>query len=323
VSGNAAIGVHVTALHTEVNILSTEAANDRIVINGLGGRDVIDATNLAADGMQLTMNGGLGNDVFLGSQGGDLINGGDGNDVAFMAAGDDTFVWNPGDDNDIIEGQAGFDTMLFNGANVAENIGISANGGRALFTRDIANVVMDLNDTESITFNALGGADNIVVNDLSGTDISEININLAAAGGAGDGAADTIVINATNGDDVIIVTDDGNGGVTVLGLAATVNIAGFEAGNDRIIINGLAGDDVIEASGLGAGSIQFTGDGGAGNDIIIGGAGNDTLFGGDGDDVLLGGGGIDVIDGGPGDDVEIQSLVATAFSLQQPSDLFG
>jgi Ca2+-binding RTX toxin-like protein len=240
-----------------------------------------------------------------------------------MAAGDDTFVWNPGDDNDIIEGQAGFDTMLFNGANVAENIGISANGGRALFTRDIANVVMDLNDTESITFNALGGADNIVVNDLSGTDISEININLAAAGGAGDGAADTIVINATNGDDVIIVTDDGNGGVTVLGLAATVNIAGFEAGNDRIIINGLAGDDVIEASGLGAGSIQFTGDGGAGNDIIIGGAGNDTLFGGDGDDVLLGGGGIDVIDGGPGDDVEIQSLVATAFSLQQPSDLFG
>ena len=97
------------------------------------------------------MNGGLGNDVFLGSQGDDLINGGDGNDVAFMAAGDDTFVWNPGDDNDIIEGQAGFDTMLFNGANVAENIGISANGGRALFTRDIANVIMDLNDTESIT----------------------------------------------------------------------------------------------------------------------------------------------------------------------------
>ena len=47
------------------------------------------------------------------------------------------------------------------------------------------------------------------------------------------------------------------------------------------------------------------------------------LLGGEGDDVLVGGGGIDVIDGGPGDDVEIQSLVATAFSLQQPSDLFG
>jgi Ca2+-binding RTX toxin-like protein len=322
VSGNAAVGVHVTALHTQVDILGAEAANDRIVINGLGGRDIIDATNLAADGMQLTMNGGLGNDVFLGSQGDDLINGGDGNDVAFMAAGDDTFVWNPGDDNDIVEGQAGFDTLLFNGANVAENIDISANGGRVTFFRDIANVVMDLNDTESIDFNALGGADNIVVNDLSGTDVSEININFAAAGGAGDGAADTIVINATNGDDVIVVIGDGSS-VQVLGLGTTINITGFEAGNDRLIINGLAGNDVIEASGLGAGSIQFTGNGGAGDDIIIGGAGNDTLLGGDGDDVLVGGAGIDVIDGGPGDDVEIQSLVATAFSLQQPSDLFG
>ena len=67
-----------------------------------------------------------------------------------MGAGNDTFVWNPGDDNDTVEGQAGIDTMLFNGANVAENINISANGGRALFTRDIANVTMDLNDVETI-----------------------------------------------------------------------------------------------------------------------------------------------------------------------------
>jgi Ca2+-binding RTX toxin-like protein len=109
----------------------------------------------------------------------------------------------------------------------------------------------------------------------------------------------------------------------VLGLAAALNITGFEAANDRIVINGLAGDDVIEASGLAAGSIQLVADGGADDDVIVGGAGNDVLLGGLGDDVLIGGGGTDVIDGGPGDDVEIQSLVATAFSLQQPSDLFG
>ena len=102
-----------------------------------------------AGAVQLTMNGGLGNDVFLGSEGDDLINGGDGNDVALMGFGDDTFVWNPGDDNDTIEGQAGFDTMDFNGANVAETVTLSANGGRALFFRDIANVTMDLNDTEA------------------------------------------------------------------------------------------------------------------------------------------------------------------------------
>ena len=60
-------------------------------------------------------------------------------------------MWNPGDDNDTVEGQAGFDTMLFNGANVTENIDISANGARVRFFRNIANVTMDLNDVEALT----------------------------------------------------------------------------------------------------------------------------------------------------------------------------
>jgi Ca2+-binding RTX toxin-like protein len=320
VAGDAG-GVSVFGLQAAVNIFGPEADNDRLILNGQGGDDVIDATSLEADGIQLTMNGGQGDDIFLGSEGDDLINGGDGDDLALMGAGDDTFVWSPGDDNDTIEGQAGFDTMLFNGANVAETIDISANGGRVTFFRNVASVTMDLNDTESIDFNALGGADTITVNDLSGTDVTEINLDLAAAGGAGDGAADTIVINATNGDDVILLAGNA-GGVTVFGLSAVVKITGFEAANDRIVINGLAGDDVVEASGLLAGAIQLTADGGAGNDVLVGGAGNDVLLGGPGDDVLLGGGGVDVIDGGDGDDVEIQSLVATAFSMQ-PQDLFN
>ena len=70
--------------------------------------------------------------------------------------------------------------MVFNGANINEKIDISANGGRVRFTRDVANIVMDLNGTEAITFNALGGADTITVHDLSGTDVTEVNLNLAA-----------------------------------------------------------------------------------------------------------------------------------------------
>src|SRR6185369_4044808 len=110
-------GVSVFGLKARVNIFYPEQANDRLTLNGQGGDDVLNATSLEADGMQLTMNGGLGADVFLGSEGNDLVNGGDGNDAAFLGAGDDVFVWNPGDDNDILEGQAGFDTMLFNGSN--------------------------------------------------------------------------------------------------------------------------------------------------------------------------------------------------------------
>jgi len=306
VSGDAG-GVTVSGLQARVNIFSPEQANDRLVVNGLGGDDVINASSLEADGIKLTMNGGLGADVLIGSEGDDLINGGDGNDTALMGAGDDTFVWNPGDDNDTLEGQAGFDTMLFNGSNAAENIDISANGGRALFFRDVANVLMDLNDVESIDFNALGGADNIHVGDLSGTDVTEVNINLAGTlgGTAGDGAADTITIDGTNGDDVILVVGNANG-VSIFGLGAVINITGFEAANDRIVIKGLAGDDVVEASGLAAGSIQLVADGGAGADVLVGGDGADVLAGGDGDDVLIGGLGLDVLDGGAGDNVVIQ-----------------
>jgi Ca2+-binding RTX toxin-like protein len=226
-----------------------------------------------------------------------------------MGAGDDTFVWNPGDDNDTLEGQAGSDKMLFNGANVSENIDIAANGGRVRFFRNVANVVMDLNDVESIDFRALGGADNVVVGDLSGTDVAEVNTDLAAAGGAGDAQPDNVTAQGTNGDDVSVVAGDASG-VAAFGLAARVNITGAEAANDRLAVNLLAGDDVLDASGLAAGSIQLTADGGDGNDVLIGGDGNDVLRGGPGDDVLLGGAGTDTIDGGDGDDIEIQSLGA-------------
>src|SRR5581483_2530398 len=161
-------GVNVFGLKAAVNIFFQEQANDRLTLNGQGGADTIDATSLEADGIQLTINGGLGNDVMFGSEGDDLVNGGDGDDVAFMGNGDDTFVWNPGDDNDTLEGQAGFDTMLFNGANISENIDISANGTRLRFFRDVASVIVDADGVERVNFNAVGGTDTITVNDLSG-----------------------------------------------------------------------------------------------------------------------------------------------------------
>jgi Ca2+-binding RTX toxin-like protein len=227
--------------------------------------------------------------------------------VALMGAGDDTFVWNPGDGSDTVEGQAGFDTLLFNGANVAENIDISANGQRVRFFRNVANVTMDLNGVEGINFNALGGADNITVNDLTGTDVTAVNLDLASppGSGTGDGQADTVVVNGTNGADAVTVAGDASG-TTVIGLATQVNITGAEAANDRLIVNTLGGDDVLVASGLAVGAIGLTGDGGDGDDVLIGGGGNDVLLGGDGDDVLIGGPGLDTLNGGAGDNILIQ-----------------
>jgi Ca2+-binding RTX toxin-like protein len=193
--------------------------------------------------------------------------------------------------------------MLFNGSNAAENIDISANGGRVLFFRNVANVLMDLNDVEGITFNAMGGADTVVIGDLSGTDVVEINLNLGEA--ASVAGADTVIVQGTVSDDVILAVGDASG-VSVFGLQAIVNITGAEAASDRLQVNALAGDDVVEASGLTAGAIQLTADGGDDDDVLVGGDGNDVLSGGNGDDVLIGGLGLDVLDGGPGDNVIIQ-----------------
>ncbi|HET9667108.1 MAG TPA: hypothetical protein VFP09_10145, partial [Desertimonas sp.] len=296
--------VAVNGLAAQVTIKGADAGTDTLVVNGGAGNDIINASGVHGQ-VNLSLNGGEGNDTITGSAGNDAVNGGRGNDVAMLGAGYDTFVWNPGDGSDTVEGQAGSDTLVFNGAIIKENIDISANGSRVRLTRDIAGITMDLAGVETLDVNTLGGADNVTVNDLTGTGVGEVKIGLGT-NGAADGEADTITLNATNGDDVITIVND-NGVITVKGLGSDVTITDFDA-NDRIVINGLGGDDVIEASGLSG--MQLTANGGAGDDILIGSAGNDTLNGEAGDDVLIGGPGQDVLDGGTGSNVVIQSLTA-------------
>jgi Ca2+-binding RTX toxin-like protein len=228
---------------------------DHILVEAGNGDDVIridEANGIFTDTEVTTIDGGKGDDTLLGGSGAETLIGGDGNDtidgnrgndVALMGDGDDTFIWDPGDGSDIVEGQGGTDKMVFNGANVAENIDVSANGSRVRFFRDVGNITMDLNGVEQIDFNALGGADNVVVNDLTGTDATQVNVDLAGTlgGNAGDGQPDAVTVNGTAGDDTFNISADG-GAVVVDGLAAQVRVKGFEPDNDRVAINGTAGD---------------------------------------------------------------------------------
>jgi Ca2+-binding RTX toxin-like protein len=233
------------------------ASAEQVSINGLGGKDVITAgnglstlTRLVIDGGpgRDTITGGDGADTLIGGTGKDLVNGGRGNDVAFLGDGGDTFVWNPGDGSDTVEGQDGNDTMLFNGANINENIDVSANGSRVRFTRDVATITMDLNDIETVAFNALGGADTINVHDLTGTTVKTVALDLAnpIATGTGDGSADHVIVTGTNGDDTVRVRNV-DGTVRVRGLVPFVTITGAESANDRLDINTLTGVDSVRS----------------------------------------------------------------------------
>ena len=203
-----------------------------------------------------TLAGGTGAETLVGGNGNDSIDGNRGNDAALMGNGNDTFVWDPGDGSDTVEGQNGHDTMLFNGANLSEKVDLSANGNRLRFFRDLGNITMDTDGVETVDFTALGGADLVTVNDLTGTDVGDVNVDLAAAGGGGDGQPDRVVVNGTKGNDTIDVSGDA-GAVKVSGLAATVEVQQPEVANDRLDIDTLAGTDTVDAGALAAGAIQL------------------------------------------------------------------
>jgi Ca2+-binding RTX toxin-like protein len=200
--------------------------------------------------------GGSGPETLAGGNGNDSVDGNGGNDVGLLGNGDDTFVWDPGDGSDVVEGQNGIDTMLFNGANGPEQVDLSADGERLRFFRTQGTITMDTDGVETVDFNALGGADLVTVNDLSGTDVSNVSVDLAGVlgGTTGDGAADRVVLNAANGNHTIRVNGDA-GAVKVSGLAATVDVLHPELANDRLEINALG--NKVDAGGLAAGAIQL------------------------------------------------------------------
>jgi len=277
-----------------------------------GGPDSVSCTGNLAAMVPITIDGGSGDDTLLGSNGADLLIGGDGDDfvdgqqgtdLAFLGAGDDVFRWDPGDGNDTVEGQDGLDVLAFNGSNVAEIIDFSANGQRLRLTRNVASIVMDVNGVEEVDLQVLGGADIVTVNSLAGTELTQVNVDLAGTlgGSSGDAQPDSVIVNGSDGVDNVSVAG-GITGTLVTGLPVIVNVSIAEAASDRITINALGDDDNVQATGLASGIIGLTLSGGAGDDLLIGSGGGDTLNGDDDDDTIIGAGGSDLAFLGNGND---------------------
>src|SRR5204863_7412093 len=162
VGGGGGGSLNVTGLASPVTIAHGDPATDVLNVNALAGADTVDASNAAPGSAALATAGGPGADTLTGSP------------------GDDAFVWNPGDESDVLDGKAGTDTLRFNGSNAAETVVLSANGPRLQLFRDVAAVTQDASGVEHVDFNAIGGADALVVNDLTGTDVTQANVDLGA-----------------------------------------------------------------------------------------------------------------------------------------------
>jgi Ca2+-binding RTX toxin-like protein len=290
------------------------AAIERIKVKARGGNDRVridDSNGAFTNTIPTRIDGGPGNDTIAGGAGPETLNGGPdndtidgngGNDVSNLGAGDDMFVWDPGDGSDTIEGNGGTDTMLFNGAAASETVDLSANRNRLRFFRQPANITMDTHGVERVDFKALGGADVVTVNDLTGTDVKSVNLNLAGTlgGTTGDGQTDRVNVIGTNGDDALTAAGSSSS-VTETGLQAQIAIQHQET-TDFLFVEGLGGADSLSATALAAGAISDFLDGGDGNDTIAGGPGAETLLGHNGNDTIDGNGGNDRAALGVGDD---------------------
>ena len=291
--------------------------SERLHLNANGGDDTFATSGDLAPLIALTVDGGAGNDrlqggtgsdTFIGGDGDDFVDGNGGSDLALLGAGNDTFQWDPGDGSDTVEGQAGQDALVFNGAGASEKMDVSANGGRVRFVRDVGNITMDLNGIERIDTNALGGADQVTVNNLTGTGLTAVNVSLSgtAGGSTGDAQPDSVIVNGANHRDAVTVAGSQSTGITVSGLQPVVRVTGTDGSQDALTVNTLRGDDVVNANALAADALSLHVNGGDGHDVLIGGAGDDTLAGGAGNDVLIGGPGADALDGGAGHNTVIQ-----------------
>jgi hypothetical protein len=121
--------VVVKGLSTQVTVDGAEAANDSLIVNGLGGNDTIDASGLNAGQINLLINGGAGNDTFVftfGTNGHDVVQGfqahgagAQGDVVALASASDHTF------DQAVADGhiaQSGADVVISDGTNVVATL---------------------------------------------------------------------------------------------------------------------------------------------------------------------------------------------------------
>ena len=86
----------IFGLASSVHIVGADPANDRLIVNALGGNDLVNSMLLHADAIMLTADGGDGNDILIGGFGNDTLLGGAGNDFLIGGPGQDTLDGGPG-----------------------------------------------------------------------------------------------------------------------------------------------------------------------------------------------------------------------------------
>jgi Ca2+-binding RTX toxin-like protein len=253
-------GVDTLAGGAGQNLLDGGVGDDHLTggagpnqMSGGPGNDVL----VGGDGLN-QMNGGDGNDQLFAGPQNDLLDGGTGNDVLaagagaaqlFGGAGMDTFVWKAGNGSVNIDGQADDDTVNLFGSDADDVFNFIKVGFSVQVAAPAA--ILTIQAVERINVDGGLGSDTITVNDLVGTGLREVNVNVNDFA-TPDHAVDHVTVNGAPKDDtfkiflqsIMIGREQGVGGVTDIRrgdfLVRTANV------NDDVQVNGLDGDDTFD-----------------------------------------------------------------------------
>ncbi|MCL4179348.1 MAG: calcium-binding protein, partial [Verrucomicrobia bacterium] len=199
----------------DVLVYDGGASSGTILLNGGDGSNYLEVGENCAAAVQLTggsgadqlihrgsgagtLSGGGGGDQIIGGSGPDTITGGDGDDEITgnggidkidAGAGNDTIYWKTGDSLDVgltagspVTGGSGTDTFHYTGTDNPERFRVSVSSGNLLVqtlnTSGAVTETFTAAGMEKLHIDAAGGADQIEVNDLTGTAIAEVKVDL-------------------------------------------------------------------------------------------------------------------------------------------------
>ena len=190
---------------------------DRLTVSPQGQFNNIPLTVDGGDGNDV-LRGSDGNDVLIGGGGNDDVDGGRGADTELLGGGSDSALWVPGEASDVVDGGGGHDTLVFIGSAGAETFGFSADEGRAVLTRNLGNIRMDLSR------------------------VDEVDLDVATSTSP-DGQLDTVAVSGTDRPDHVTVSSH-DSAVDVRGLHTDLQITGNDASDQLHIATGAGNDEV-------------------------------------------------------------------------------
>jgi Ca2+-binding RTX toxin-like protein len=126
--------LEVGGFAARLTVANADPGADRLTVSALDGDDVVDASEVAAGSMLVTLEGGAADDALIGGNGDDTLNGEAGDDILIGGPGVDTLNGGPGDDV-LLEGENNTDGVAVGQTWVNQHTR-RANGHTVLFNGD-------------------------------------------------------------------------------------------------------------------------------------------------------------------------------------------